>query len=45
MMESWDCKLDMAQLFFAGTLVLPIALWIGAIYFYGKYKKEKASPP
>jgi hypothetical protein len=31
--------------FFAGTLVLPIALWIGTIYFYGRYKKEKASPP
>ena len=29
--------------FFAFTLILPIALWIVTVYFYGKYRKEKAS--
>jgi hypothetical protein len=29
--------------FFVGTLILPILLWIGTIYFYGKYGREKAS--
>jgi len=27
---------------FVGCLILPISLWIITVYFYGKYKKEKA---
>ena len=29
--------------FFAAMLILPILLWIVTVYFYGKYRKEKAS--
>jgi len=29
--------------FFVFALILPIALWIVTVYFYGKYRKEKAS--
>lgn len=28
-------------LFFVGTLILPILLWIGTLYFYGRYRKER----
>jgi len=27
---------------FVGCLILPIVLWVVSIYFYRKYKKEKA---
>jgi hypothetical protein len=26
--------------FFVGTLIFPILLWIGTIYFYGKYRRK-----
>ena len=29
--------------FFVAMLILPIFLWIVTVYFYGKYRKEKAS--